>query len=87
MPPNYVEHTHRHPRRICDDNSDDDDNDRHRQLRRAGSSETSFTKKKKSERGALFRVIDRVYSNVIGQAILRLLPPRPGVPGHHRLRI
>jgi hypothetical protein len=43
--------------------------------------------KKKSERGALFRVIDRVYSNVIGQAILRLLPPRPGVPGHHRLRI
>ena len=43
--------------------------------------------KKKGERGALFRVIDRVYSNVIGQAILRLLPPRPGVPGHHRLRI
>ena len=81
-------HTHRHPRRVCDDNDDDDDNDRHRQLRRAGSSETSFTKKKKrSECGALFRVIDRVYSNVIGQAILRLLPPRPGVPGHHRLRI
>ncbi len=42
---------------------------------------------KKRERSALFRVVHRVYSTVMGQAIPRPPPPRPGVPGRRRLQI
>jgi hypothetical protein len=68
-------------------NDDDDDKDKHRELRLKGLAYLRLRLQKMVNVVPSFAWYIRSTVHVMGQAILRPLPPRPYVPGRRRLQI